>query len=102
MQSVLGLGEEIRKEGGGSVLREFATQYPDQLPSKHEVDVVSTFQLSWRVVPEAAKPILRVMGELAPVAVPKDLLRRILNLPPQTALRDPLNRGIEDLVRLSL
>jgi tetratricopeptide (TPR) repeat protein len=64
--------------------------------------VASTFELSWNIAPEPAKELLRVMGELAPATVPRKLLRAILSLPEQPALRDQLNKSIDELVRLSL
>ena len=79
--SVAALIDEMKREGDVSVLEEFASEYRDQLPSRHELDVVSTFQLSWRIASDPAKNVLRVMGELAPTTVPKKLLRIILNLP---------------------
>jgi hypothetical protein len=100
--SVADLLDEMKREGEVNVLKEFASEYRDQLPSRHELDVVSTFQLSWRITPDPAKQILRVMGELAPTTVPKKLLRIILNLPEQSSFRDELSKGIHDLARLSL
>jgi tetratricopeptide (TPR) repeat protein len=100
--SVAALIDEMKREGEISVLKEFALEYRDQLPSRHELDVASTFQLSWRITPDPAKEILRVMGELAPAIVPKKLLRIVLNLPLQSPFRDELSKGINNLVRLSL
>jgi tetratricopeptide (TPR) repeat protein len=100
--SIAALIDEMKREGEVSILKEFAAEYRDQLPSRHELDVVSTFQLSWQITPDPAKEILRVMGELAPTTVPQKLLRIILNLPLQSPLRDELSKGINDLARLSL
>jgi tetratricopeptide (TPR) repeat protein len=94
--------DEMKREGEVSVLTEFASEYRDQLPSRHELDVVSTFQLSWHITPDPAKQILRIMGELAPAAVPKRLLRTILNFPAESPIRDELSKGIDELARLSL
>ena len=100
--SVADLLDEMKREGEVSVLKEFASKYRNQLPSQHDLDVVSTFQLSWQITPDPAKQILRVMGELAPTTVPKKLLRLILNLPQQSSFRDVLSEGIDELARLSL
>jgi tetratricopeptide (TPR) repeat protein len=100
--SVPALIDEIKREGEVSVLQEFAAGYRDQLPSRHELDVVSTFQMSWRIASDSAKQILRVMGELAPAPMPQKLLRIILNFPLQSSFRDELSKGINDLARLSL
>jgi len=100
--SITTLIEEMRREGDVGVLKEFASEYRDQLPSRHELDVASTFQLSWSITPDPAKQILRVMGELAPAIVPKRFLRIILNSPMESSIRDELSRGVDELARLSL
>ncbi len=46
--SIPALIDEMKREGEVSVLKEFASEYRDQLPSLHELDVASTFQLSWQ------------------------------------------------------
>jgi tetratricopeptide (TPR) repeat protein len=84
------------------LLAEFAKEYRDHLPSRHETDIVRTFQLSWEAAPELAKSILRAMGELAPVAVPRSLLRPVLKLPADSSVYDPLDRALDELSRLSL
>ncbi|HTX35263.1 MAG TPA: tetratricopeptide repeat protein [Bryobacteraceae bacterium] len=84
------------------LLAEFASEYHDHLPTRHETDIVRTFQLSWEAAPELAKKVLRAMGELAPVAVPRTLLRPILELPADAGVRDPLGNALDELVRLSL
>ena len=94
--------EEMQRAGEVEVLSEFAAEYRDELPSRHERDVVATFQLSWNVAGDAARQILRVMGELAPAAVPLRFLRMVLNLPEESAVRDELRKGVSELARLSL
>jgi tetratricopeptide (TPR) repeat protein len=94
--------EEMRAAGDIELLTEFASEYRDQLPSAHETDIVGTFQLSWHAAPEAGRAVLRAMGELAPVGVPRSLLRSVLNLPAATPVRDPLARALDELLRLSL
>src|SRR5215469_10617276 len=49
-----------------------------------------------------AGKFLRAMGELAPVGVPRSLLRSVLNLPAGTGVRDPLDKALDELTRLSL
>ena len=100
--SIADLIDEMRREGEVEVLKEFASEYRDQLPSQHELNVASTFQLSWSITPEPAKQILRVMGELAPVIVPKKFLRIVLNFPMESSIRDELSKGVNELARLSL
>ena len=100
--SIPALIDEMQVAGEVNVLTEFSKEYRDQLPSHHELDVVSTFQLSWNRTPDPAKRLLRVMGELAPAVVPRRLLRMILNLPEQPPVRDEMRKSISELVRLSL
>jgi tetratricopeptide (TPR) repeat protein len=84
------------------LLTEFAKEYRNHLPSHHETDIAKTFQLSWNAAPEQGRSILRAMGELAPVGVPRSLLRTILNLPAGSGVRDPLDKALDELARLSL
>lgn len=100
--SIPKLLEEIEIGGGINVLTEFASEYRDQLPGRHALDVVSTFEMSWNITSDPAKQLLRVMSELAPAPVPQRLLRIILEFPEQRALRDTLRNGLSELARLSL
>jgi tetratricopeptide (TPR) repeat protein len=84
------------------LLNEFAKEYRNHLPSRHETDIVRTFQLSWEAAPETGRGILRAMGELAPVAVPRSLLRPVLKLSANSDVHDPLDRALDELARLSL
>ena len=93
---------EMRSTTDIELLAEFASEYKDHLPSRHETDIARTFQLSWDAAPETGRAVLRAMGELAPVAVPRSLLRSVLNLPAGTPVRDPLARALDELARLSL
>ena len=97
-----GLLEEMGAAGDVGLLNEFAAEYRDHLPTRHDRDVVRTFQLSWEAAPETGRKVLRAMGELAPVAVPRTLLRTILKLSDATGVRDPLARALDELARLSL
>jgi hypothetical protein len=100
--TVAALLTEMDSAGEITVLEEFKNEYRDQLPSGHELDVVRTFQMSWDLAPDAAKQVLRAIGELAPAPVPRWLLRIVLSLPEENALRDELNKSISELARLSL
>ena len=93
---------EMSATSGVELLNEFASEYRDHLTTRHETDIVRTFQLSWDAAPELARRVLRVMGELAPVAVPGSLLRAVLDLPAGKGVRDPLARTLDELSRLSL
>ncbi len=100
--SVPALIDEMKRLGEVEVLRAFAAEYRDELPSRHERDVVATFQLSWNILADSAKHLLRVMGELAPAPVPQKFLRTVTNLPEQTPLQDELRKAVSELARLSL
>ncbi len=93
---------ELNQTGEIELLKRFAADYRDQLPSGHELDVAKTFELSWNIALPQDKAIVRVIGELAPVAVPRSLLREILNLPNPKGLDDPLAISLAELQRLSL
>jgi tetratricopeptide (TPR) repeat protein len=100
--SISALLGEIRSVGEMEALAAFATEYRDRLPSGHERDVAGTLQMSWNLAPDAARQVLRVMGELAPAPAPRTLLRRVLKGPERPGLRDGLGNGISELERLSL
>jgi len=94
--------QEMSSNTDIELLAEFASEYRDHLPSRHETDIVRTFQLSWDAAPELARKILRCMGELAPAPVPRSLLRSVLDLPADSGVRDPLAKALDELSRLSL
>jgi hypothetical protein len=96
--SIAAVLAEMRRAGEMEVLQEFAAQYRDELPSRHELDVASTFALA----PPPAKDILRGMAELAPVPVPRTVLRKMVDAPQQPGLQDPFDQSISELARLSL
>src|SRR5579871_3668893 len=100
--TISSLLEEITATATVELLADFAAQYRDHLPSRHEKDVVRTFQLSWDATPEVSRSILRAMAELAPAAVPRFLLRLVLNLPADSNVHDPLDEALDELSRLSL
>ena len=92
--------EEMSAAGDIELVTEFASEYRDHLPTRHETDIVQTFQLSWNAAPELGRSVLRAMGELAPVAVPRALLRAVLALHSQPHVRDPLGKALDELARL--
>jgi hypothetical protein len=93
--------KEMTIAGEMQTLAEFASEYRDELPNLHERDIVATFQMSWNITPDAAKRVLRVIGELAPAPVPRWLVREILGLPEQLPMRDELSKSLSELARLS-
>ena len=100
--TIPGLLQEMKAASDIELVAEFASAYRDRLPTSHDKGIVGTFQLSWNASPDLGRQVLRVMGELAPVAVSRTLLRSILNLPVETAVRDPLAKTLDELTRLSL
>ena len=61
------------------------------------------FQLNWNLATPIAKTLLQCMSLLAPTAVPRHLLRNILNLANENALEDPVDDAVSELAnRLSL
>ena len=54
-----------KSTGEIEILNHFARQYGDELPTGHELDVASTFQISWQLAADPARDILRAMAELA-------------------------------------
>jgi tetratricopeptide (TPR) repeat protein len=100
--TIASLLEEMSASTDIQLLTEFASQYRDHLPTRHETDVAQTFQLSWDAAPELARKILRTMGELAPAPVPRSLLRSVWDMSGDSSVYDPLDRALEELFRLSL
>jgi tetratricopeptide (TPR) repeat protein len=102
--TIAALFEEMGATRDLEVLSAFASEYRDRdrLPTDHTPDILATFQLSWNAASESARQVLRVMGELAPVAVPQFLLRSVLDLPADAGMRDPLTRAVDELSNLSL
>jgi tetratricopeptide (TPR) repeat protein len=100
--SVAGLRQALKEAGEVALLGEFAAEYRDELPTRHERDVAATFQVSWQLACEDGKQVLRVMSQLAPAPVPLRLLRAVLGWPESTGARDRLAKVIADLWDLSL
>ena len=96
-----GLLVEMSKAGEMAALRTFAERYGDELPSRHELDVAATFQLSWNQLLDPAKRTLRAIAEMAPAPVPVRVLRSALGME-ERGLDDPLAEAISELERLSL
>jgi len=76
---------EMRKVGEMGTLRAFAKRYGDQLPSKHELDIAATFQVSWDLLGAPARRTLRAIAEMAPAPIPLRLLRAIAEMAPPPA-----------------
>ena len=96
--SIDDLLQEIGGKGEISALKIFAEKYADELPSGHVKEVAATFQLSWDAASSTAKNVLQCMSLLAPTPVPMNLIRKILNIPSDNRLEDPLHEAIRELV----
>jgi tetratricopeptide (TPR) repeat protein len=100
--SVAGLRQTMAEAGEVALLGEFAREYRDELPTRHERDVAATFHVSWQLACEDGKQVLRVMSQLAPAPVPLRLLRKVLGWQESPGARDRLAKAIADLWDLSL
>lgn len=77
---------EMDRLGELKVLKLFAESYADELPSGHEKDVVSTFEMSWRLASPKAQSYLQVIALMAAAPVPIRLIRHILDVSGQGPL----------------
>ena len=100
--SVAGLRQTMVEAGEVALLGEFAAEYRDEFPTRHERDVAATFQVSWQLACEDGKQVLRVMSQLAPAPVPLRLLRAVLGWRESPGARDRLAKATADLWDLSL
>lgn len=96
------LAQELERQGEMQALEKFAGKYRNELPTGHEKSVAATFQVSWNLLDEPARELLRALADLAPVAVPLGLLRRILPQDAESPLDDALEESLSRLHRLSL
>ena len=99
--SVAGLLQEMGKLGDMAALRVFENNYRDQLPTGHIKEVGATFQLSWNLASPGAQRALAFMAQLAPVSIPRFLLRRAFG-DGDSRLTDPVDTWVTELARLSL
>ncbi len=94
--------EEIKKQGEIAVLRSFAEEYGDELPTGHTTEIVATFQLSWELASENEKTTAMAISLLAPTAVPLRLLAKCINNTDNDDLTFDVNNYAMRLNRLSL
>ncbi len=97
--SIDDLLKEMKKVGEIKALDIFAKKYADELPSGHIKEVAATFQMSWDLASSTEKSVLQCMSVLAPVPVPRRLLRNILDFPSKSILEDPLDEPISELTK---
>jgi tetratricopeptide (TPR) repeat protein len=99
---IAALRRSLRESGEMNLLRKFAEDYGDELPTAHERNVAATFQMSWDLASADGNSVLRVMAHLAPTPVPLRLLRKTLGWEESAGIGDRLAEAIADLWRLSL
>jgi len=96
----------IRAKGEMEVLAVFAKKYADELPGRHTKEVSATIQMSYDLVSDFGRRVMRVMASLAPTPVPRRLLREILSAgdddPDDDLLEDPLDEAVSELENLSM
>ncbi len=101
--SIDSLVNEIKKTGEMKALAVFAEKYADELPSRHTKEVAATFQMSFAMASPDAKLVLQAMSLLAPLPVPRKLLKAILGFSEGNLFEDRLGDAIGELdKRLSL
>jgi len=95
--------EEIKQLGEMQALQIFAEKYGNDLPSGHTKEVAATFQLSWQLASPLARDILQALACLAPTAVPRRILRSVVQTKATGALSDLFADALSELAtRLSL
>jgi tetratricopeptide (TPR) repeat protein len=99
---VAAMRRALKETGEMALLEEFAAEYRDELPTRHERNIAATFQVSWDRAGGDGKEVLRVMAHLAPAPVPLRLLRASLGWEESSGVADRLSRAITDVWRLSL
>ncbi len=98
-----GLLQDMAKMGVIKALKKFAHEYGNELPTGHTKEVAATIQMSWNLASDQAKSVLRAMACLAPTPVPRRLLRKIVKLPSENRIEDPLDEAVSELaIKLSL
>jgi tetratricopeptide (TPR) repeat protein len=101
--SIAGLLEEIKNKGEMEALSIFSKKYENELPTGHSKEITATFQLSWDIASDFAKTVLHIISLLAPVPVPRRLLKEILDINSKEILEDPVDEALCELtLKLSL
>lgn len=120
--SIKELLEEMTALGQMEALEIFTGKYADQLPTGHSKQVAATFRMGWDLASDFERQVLQAISMLAPVPVPRRVLRAILKnnkksfnhiiycffkkifgLSIESKLRDPLDEALSRLhVKLSL
>lgn len=90
---------QIRERGELRTLKYFTDAYEDELPSGHEKEIAATIEMSWNMASDPAKAVLRAISFLAPVPVPRRLLRIALDFTYDDLFKDPLAEALAELHR---
>jgi tetratricopeptide (TPR) repeat protein len=102
-KSIQNLLDEIRSTSEIQALDLFTKKYAGDLPTGHVKEIAATFQIGLNHASDTARSVLLCMGLLAPVPVPRRLIRKILDLGPRGGLEDSLDEAVAELVnKLSL
>lgn len=94
--SIPRLIEDITQTSEVTALTSFSETYKQELPSGHSKEIVATFQLSWDLVSEKGKKILKILSLLAPAPVPIKIIRKILDQEETIGFQDPLLKTIHE------
>ncbi|MCP4690216.1 MAG: tetratricopeptide repeat protein, partial [Desulfobacterales bacterium] len=93
------LSWDIGKIGEINALEAFASRYGNQLPTGHIKEVAATIQLSWNLASDQARAVMQAMARLGPTPVPRQLLRKILNIDSESSIEDPLDDAVSELAK---
>ncbi|TFG93046.1 MAG: tetratricopeptide repeat protein [Syntrophobacterales bacterium] len=75
--TVADLIKEIAAKGENAALESYAKLYTNELSSEHIKEIATVFQISYEHASDFAKRVLQVLAFLAPVPVPRRLLKKI-------------------------
>jgi tetratricopeptide (TPR) repeat protein len=95
--SIKDLLEEMQAPGQMGALQVFTGRYVHQLPTGHSKEVAATFRMGWDLASDFEKEVLKAVSLLAPVPVPRRVLRKVLQAPSASKLQDPLDEAVSRL-----
>ncbi|HLC16886.1 MAG TPA: toll/interleukin-1 receptor domain-containing protein [Thermodesulfovibrionia bacterium] len=93
---------EMKRIGDIKALDYAAKNYSDELPNGHVKEITATFEISWTQASPASQEILQILSLLAPVSVPRRLIRKIMQTQSENLIDDPIEESISELHSLSL
>jgi tetratricopeptide (TPR) repeat protein len=95
--SIKDLLEEMHALGQVKALKVFTEKCTHQLPTGHSKEVAATFRMGWDLASDFEKEVLKAISLLAPVPVPRRVLRKVLQVPSESKLQDPLDEAVSRL-----